>query len=138
MENQSPARAQHGPPARALGIIRLAIVSGVALFAAVTVFLLNAGRIDPDPELRGPLNLAVLGVCVACALTINLLRSRRDAAATRAQRTTLSITGWAVGEAAAMVSIVSTFLSGALTTLLAGAAILALALAFFPVPPDEG
>jgi hypothetical protein len=127
----------YGIPARIINVIRLAITAGVVIFAAVTVFLLGTGSVEPTPQLRGSMNLAVLGVCLACATAIQLLRSRRDASPTRARRVTLSIVGWGAGEAAALFSTAATLLTGTLPSLLAGATVMAFALASFPVPPDE-
>lgn len=94
-------------PYRNLFIIRVALMTGVFLFAAIAYFGPRAG-ITPAlniPESAGTLRYLLWGFVAVAAAGALLLRTRLEGAAP-AQRPTLLIIGWALGEAAALCGVV--------------------------------
>ena len=128
----------HGTPARVLFIIRAAIVSGVLLFAVVAWVIRSSTPAEVSQDYRRLLGMVALVVAIAMAGALYVVRGARDRAATRAQKVTQSIVAWALGEAAAMLGVVYFFVTGALDRAWPGLVVLLLAVALFPVPPDEG
>ncbi|HEX8453734.1 MAG TPA: hypothetical protein VF647_16650 [Longimicrobium sp.] len=122
----------HGPPAMVMQIIRAAMAMGVAMFAVVTT-LVREPR--PDPPLQIGYIAAVFAV--AMLVPIFFFRSRMETLSTRAKRCTFSIIGWALGESAGMLAVVSYFLGNALVWSLPGLLVLAVAFIAFPPPENE-
>jgi ABC-type xylose transport system permease subunit len=94
-------------------LIRFAMLFGVLLFGGVTWYLRRDGSVSPfDPS--GAKTLlwvarAVWGLSMAaCVILFIVIRNARS----RAQAQTLSLVGWASGEAVALMGGVVWFLTG--------------------------
>jgi hypothetical protein len=122
----------HGPPAIVMQIIRAAMAMGVATFAVVSTMVRGP---RPDPPLEIGYVAAVFAV--AMLVPIFIFRSRMETLSTRSKRCTFSIIGWALGESAGMLAVVSYFLGNALVWSLPGLLVLAVALIAFPAPENE-
>lgn len=127
------------PPANAatLFIIRLAFVSTVVLFGAVTWFV-HSQQARPFTAPNQTLDWLVIGVWAAAAVGLMLLSRRYRAAPRRADRVALAIIGWALGEAAAMFGGVHYFMTGDPLRYGYGLLIFCISLMLFPIPRDEG
>lgn len=98
-----------GPESGALSIIYLAMGGGVALFAAVLVFL----RLPPSVGSATPFRVAWLVVALGVALASGALRTRAVASgADREQRNTMAIFVWALGEGQAFLGLIGYMLTG--------------------------
>ena len=122
----------HGPPAVTMQIIRASMAMGVAMFAVVTT---QVRQPQPEPPVQIGYIAAVFAV--AMLVPIFFFRSRMETLSTRSQRCTFSIIGWALGEAAGMLAVISYFIGNSLVWSLPGLLVLAVALIAFPVPENE-
>lgn len=133
-----PASDQRRPTtAVVLFIIRLALVTTVVMFGAVTWYV-HSQQDQPFTAPNETLDWVVIGVWAAVAVGLMLLSRRYRAVPRRADRISLAIVGWALGEAAAMLGGVHYFLTGDALRYGYGLLIFAISLMLFPIPRDEG
>ena len=127
------------PPANAatLFIIRLAFVSAVVMFGAATWFV-QSQQTQEFTRPNETLDWLVIGVWAVAAVGLMLLSRRYRAAPRGAERRTLAIIGWALGEAAALIGGVHYFLTGNPLRYGYGLLIFCISLMLFPIARDEG
>ncbi|HYW09669.1 MAG TPA: hypothetical protein VE913_22085 [Longimicrobium sp.] len=128
-----PDPSPHGTQALVLRMIRASLVASVLVFLAVTSQLRH-------PESEGTLSVgyAATGAGFLSLAAIALVRARSRVAATRADRATLCIVGWAIGEGVALFGAVSYFLGNEPVWSAAGMVAFAVALVALPIPEDAG
>jgi uncharacterized membrane protein len=132
-----PTPYPDGPPALVMRIIRIAIAFPVLAFAAISWYLWRSGSRMPPLEPNNPAyGYVAYAVAVLIVMAMFFLRGRCAGAPARAQRATLTIAGWALGEGAAMMGVVIYFITGEPMRMLPGLAVLVMSLLLFPVPED--
>ncbi|MEW5918853.1 MAG: hypothetical protein AB1762_20795 [Gemmatimonadota bacterium] len=118
--------------ARAVPLIRLAMLGGAGLFGGVVGFLHSQGDVTATPALAQPLTLAgrgVWGVAIAgCVFLWGRIRAERDPEKILAQ----SIIGWALAESTAIFGAAYWYLVGSSNWYFPGLGFLALALLALP------
>lgn len=129
--------------AKQLFIIRVALVTGVAAFAALAAYQrarMGANlSLDAAPGGRLPLDVlryalwALAGVAVAIAL---LLRSRIESAPP-ARRVAMLVVGWAFGEGVALFGTVQHLVGAPLSTMALGLLTFVTVLMLLPIPPER-
>ena len=121
----------NGPPARVLQIIRFAMAAGVLAFAAVST---QVRKLPPEPPLE--IGYVAAGFALFILLPLFFFQARARTLPSRGDRATCCLIGWALGEGAAMLGVVSYFIGNPPVWTLPGLAVLALALITFPIPED--
>lgn len=122
--------------AAALFIIRIALVFPVLVFGAITYFRFSQGA-APATGPDETLTWIVLGAWVAITAGILVLSRRSRDTASRDQRVTFAVFGWALGEAAAFLGATHYFLTGDPRRYGIGLLIFVIALVMFPIPRDQ-
>lgn len=116
---------------RQVFIIRLALIAGVLMFAALTTFLRMQGRLpEPSEALRANLayfRYATWGAAAFALLWALFWKARAESAMTEGGVNRALIVGWAPGEATALLGIVTFFQGGPMASMVFGL------LAFFVV-----
>lgn len=118
-----------------LFIIRIGLMAGVFLFAAITVYRRSTGD-DSMPVDAGNLEVLryLLWAAVAVtAVTMLILKPRVEAAEPK-KKGQLIIIGWAVGEGAALLGTVIHFAGGPFASLAIGLLAFVYALILLPIP----
>lgn len=128
-----PPAADPRATIRALLMIRISFVLGVALFGGVTWWMVATGRRHPSPAPRG-IEYATLGVWAVATIAVMLLRRRYAAAADAQARARMAVLGWAAGEMAGLAGAVHYFVSGNPQRFAFGMLVFVIALLMFPVP----
>ncbi len=131
-----PHHPQSGPTSTSLFVIRASFLTGVLIFGGITYYIhsQSAPAFATDHETLTWIVLGAWGVITA-ALVVLSRQVRRPAA--YAQRATLSIVGWALGEMAALLGGVHYFLTGNPDRYGLGLLIFVIALVMFPIPREE-
>jgi hypothetical protein len=125
-------------PSRQLFIIRVALVVGVAVFAALAMYQRMRGTMTAAPlamESLGALRYALWGLSAAAVLAAIFLRSRMESA-TPALRRAMTIIGWAFGEGVALLGTVQYYLGADVARMQTGLVIFATTLILLPVPRE--
>lgn len=126
-------------PSRALYIIRLAIIVGVAAFAAGIAYQRSRAPVGADQLAALPLEtmrLVLWGLAAACVLAALFLRSRMEASAP-ARRRMMTIIGWSFGEGVALFGIVLHYIGAAASTMALGVLAFVVTLLLLPVPRES-
>lgn len=126
-------------PSRHLFIIRIALLSGVAVFAGLVVYQRSAGMATlgaGDGSVLGTLRYALWALAGTAAAAALFLRSRIESA-TPAQRGMMTVVGWALAEGVALFGIMHHYLGGPISTLALGILTFVLVLVLLPVPRDR-
>ena len=132
-----PHNHRSGATPTNLFIIRASFLMAVLVFGGITYYLHSQGPPSRDVDLD-KLRWVVLGIWGAITLTLVVLSTRYRRPAQYAQRASLAICGWALGEAAALVGGVHYFLTGSPGRYGVGVIIFVIALLMFPIPRDDG
>ena len=129
--------------AKQLFLIRIALVTGVAAFAALAAYqrsrMVNLGIALPPGGGAVPLDAlryvlwALAGAAVSGAL---FLRTRLETARPE-QRGAFLVVGWALGEGVALFGIVQHFIGAPLSTMAVGLLAFVVALMVLPIPPGR-
>ena len=125
-------------PAKRLFIIRIALMTGVFMFAGFAMY--QRGQAAP-PTFGEELPLAMLqyllwilaGLSTLAAL---YLRPRVDAAPPQ-RRAMMTLVGWSFGEGVALFGIVLHFIGASIVALSLGLLAFIIALMLLPVPPES-
>ncbi|MBK7905546.1 MAG: hypothetical protein IPJ78_03190 [Gemmatimonadetes bacterium] len=123
-----------------LFIIRIALIFGVAMFAALTVFLRQSGNLpEPDAaalERIGYMRYGVWGLSALAVAWAFLWKARAESAMSEQGAASSMILAWAPGEGAAILGVVTHFLGGPIATMAFGilAFIVVLLIARIPTP----
>jgi len=123
-----------------LFIIRIALIFGVAMFAALTVFLRQSGNLpEPDAAALERIRYMRYGVWGLSALAVAwafLWKARAESAMSEQGAASSMILAWAPGEGAAILGVVTHFLGGPIATMAFGilAFIVVLLIARIPTP----
>jgi hypothetical protein len=121
-------------PEKTFFMIRLAMSLGVLLFAAVSFYTRSQGSGEGMvPEVLERLRWATYGFSVAAIGVALVIKSALVGKSVEQQRT-LTIAGWAAGEAAALIAIVQHFQGGIVPTMVIGMLAFASVLVILPVP----
>ncbi len=124
-------------PSKQLLIIRVALITGVFLFAGVSVYLRAVGGSEATQAVAnlpvGTLRYVLWGLVVACGAAVFVLRPRAEVAPP-ALRGTLTIVGWTLGEGVALFGIILHFAGADISTLALGLLSFIFALVLLPVP----
>jgi len=132
----APAAGSTPPPASlaALAIIRVALLLGVLLFGAGTLFIQRRGGWSPAPaESLETLGLVGTGLWVVAIIGVIVLRVRGLGGRARAGAGDASIIGWAVGEGVALFGGVYYLLSGRPAWYINGLLFLVATFVIFPI-----
>lgn len=125
-------------PNKQLFLIRIGLLTGVLLFAGIAVSQ-RAGSGPPQGLAALPLEAMryVLWVGVGATALVALFLRARVEAASPPQKATLTLVGWSVGEAVALLGIIVHFAGGEVTTLALGILAFVVALMLLPVPREQ-
>lgn len=129
--------------AKQLFLIRIALVTGVAAFAALSAFQrarLERAAFDIGAAGQAfPLDLmryVLWGLAAAAIAATLLLRSRMESAPP-AHRGAFLVVGWALGEGVALFGTVQYFIGAAVTTMAVGLLTFVVALMLLPIPTER-
>lgn len=107
-----------------LFIIRIALLFGVAMFAALTIFLRRSGNLPPADaetlERIGYMRYAVWALAAFSLAWALLWKARAESAMTESGAARAMILGWAPAEGTAILGTVTHFLGGPVATLAFG------------------
>jgi FtsH-binding integral membrane protein len=120
-------------------LIRIALVTGVSLFAAFAVFQRSRGGLDAvalDSGLLANLRY-VLWALAAGAVAAALFLKPKLEAAKPAQVGTYLIVGWSFGEGVALFGTVQYYAGGTMSTMAIGLLTFVVALLLLPIPRDR-
>ena len=124
------------PPAsraRALRIIRIALLAGVLMLGAFVAA--SAGQREPaPPQVAQGMRTANIALLLVAGVALLYLQRRQGAEPDPAKRGTLCIIAWAVAEAAAMFGAVHYLLVGNPIPYLVGVALMLASFVVVPVP----
>ena len=123
-------------PRRQLLVIRIALITGVGLFAVLTAWLRSSGQI-PAASAEVLARLAVMrsvvwGLAVAAVGIALIVRGELDALAEAAASSRLII-GWSIGEGVALFGVVQFYQGGRLATMAVGVLAFAVVLLLLPI-----
>lgn len=126
-------------PLKQLFLIRIALVTGVALFAALAAYQRSQGTLVAEALTSGPLaNLRyVLWALAAGAVAAALFIKPKLEAARPAQRGSYLVIGWAFGEGVALFGTVQHFIGGPVSTMAIGLLTFVVVLLLLPIPRDR-
>lgn len=127
-------------PVKQLFLIRIALVVGVAAFAALTAWQRTRNPAAAD-AMSGALPLETLrlvlwGLAGAALAAAFFLRTRMESAAPRLRGTYL-VVGWAFGEGVALFGTVQHFVGAPVTTMAIGLLTFVVTLLLLPIPPER-
>ena len=123
-------------PSKQLFIIRIALMTGVLMFAALTLYQRSAGAaMDPNPAV--PTMRYLLWVLIGVSALVTLFLRPRVEGGELAKRGSWALIGWSVGEAAALLGIVIHFVGGPVSSLALGVLAFVFALMLLPVPRER-
>ena len=130
-------------PVRQILLIRIALILGVAVFAALTVFQRTQGMIPDatDPESLRTLQLlryASWGYSAIAVAWAFFCRARVESAMSEQQLHASLIIGWAPAEGAALLGVVQYFLGAPLAAMAVGVLAFAVVLLLLPIPVTRG
>jgi hypothetical protein len=122
----------------ALRVIRLALLAGVVMFGSVVYYLTREGPVSDVPnEATRSLSFALMGLAAASLAALFVVRSIRDRAASYDRRSALTVVGWAVGEAPALLGGVVYLLTASPLPYLTGLSVLIASFLMIPVPEES-
>lgn len=120
--------------ANRLFILRLAFVAGVIIATAVVVFQRQRlGQTAGDENLLNTIRYGVWGYSLFALMVALMIRGKRESLSIERQNS-LTVVGWAPGEGAALLGIVSHFLGGTVATMTVGILAFAVVLVILPIP----
>ena len=128
---------------RRIFLIRIALILGVAVFAALTVFQRTQGMIPDasDPDALRTLQMiryAGWGYSAFAVAWAFFFRARVEAAMSEQQIHAALIVGWAPAEGAALLGVVQCFLGAPLAAMAIGVLTFAVVLLLLPIPDPRG
>ena len=92
----------------ALRVIRVALLAGVVIFGTVVFYLTREGPVSDVPaETARYLSFVLTGLTAASLAALLVVRSVRENTADREKKSSLTVVGWALGEAPALLGAVS-------------------------------
>lgn len=118
-----------------LFIIRVGLMAGVFLFAAITLYQRSSGdaSMPVDSGNLEVLRYALWAAVAVTAVTILIIKPRVESAEPR-KKGQLIIIGWAIGESAALLGTVVHFVGGPVASLAIGVLAFVYALVLLPIP----
>jgi FtsH-binding integral membrane protein len=127
-------------PSKSLFIIRVALITGVFLFAGVAAMQRSGGAVPtlafPEALPLSTMRYLLWALIAASAAGVLLLRTRIETAPPQ-QRKTLTLVGWMFGEGVALFGIIIYFAGGPVTTVALGLLAFVFALLILPVPRER-
>ncbi|HVH12906.1 MAG TPA: hypothetical protein VM759_07640 [Longimicrobium sp.] len=127
------ASSRQLPRSATLRIIRIALLSGVLMFGGVSYVLTEQRGGGLDPSHADVLQLANIVLLVGAAVALMIVQRRHAAERDAAKRSTLNITGWAMGEATALFGGVHYLLVGNPIPYLVGLVMMVAAFVVVPI-----
>ena len=118
---------------QSLPIIRLALLSGVVVFAIVAFTMSPDLGVEGSEDLAGVLRLAFAVLAIFSLLAMRFIRAKVPTASAN-QAVSFTIAGWALGEATALFGAIILLLTGLMWPVLLGVGIMLLAFLMFPIP----
>lgn len=115
-----------------LPIIRLALSSGVFLFAVIAFFMSPNMVTEDSADLYPTLRIAFAGMAILSLLAMNILK-RAVNSSSGSRRAGLTLAGWALGEGSALFGIVILLITGVSWPTLLGVGIMLVAFMMFPI-----
>ena len=136
MTRTSNGQTQPGDGTAHLAVVRLAMLTGILLFGAVSWWTRRSGapRRPVDAQMAEILAVAPLVGGIVALIAAVLLRRALSGERDPRKQGTLRVIGWATGEMAAMVGAVGYFLTGNVTSYLIGLAVLVFTFIALPLP----
>jgi hypothetical protein len=135
MPRNSPF-APPAPSAQVLKIIRAALTAGPVLLAVIAYLKQHQGTGEPlNSESLGTIRIVAYVFCAGALAAVMAIRGLR-AAKEPAARASLSITGWAVSESAALLGGVFMMIGGEPWPFAAGMLVMAFSWMQIPADPD--
>lgn len=125
-------------PASGLSIIRVALIAGVVATGGVFWYISDhlEGPIL-EAGMRSTVRLGILGFWAVMLLIISVIRRRRTRAPSAHRQRMLTVVGWALAEAIALVGVVYYFLTGAALLFFVGLLIqLGVSFIMLPIPSE--
>jgi len=125
-------------PSKQLFVMRIALVSGVAMFAALATYQRTQGM---RPDLSGSAMLDTMryvlwGLALAAVFAAIFLKGRIEGAAAPGAHRTMTFIGWSFGEGVALFGTVQYFIGAPIATMALGLLTFAVVLILLPVPRD--
>lgn len=121
-----------------LRLIRLALFAGVAIFGSVVFYLTREGSFGDMPaETTRFLSFALIGLSAASLGTLLIIRALRERATDWERTASLTVVGWALGEAPALFGGVIYLLTASAVPYLTGVGILIVAFLLIPIPEES-
>lgn len=122
----------------ALRVIRLALFAGVMMFGAVAWYVTRQGPVSELPEQTTRyLSFVLMGLAVASLAALTVVRGVTANSKDYARRSTLTVVGWALGEAPALLGGVLYLLTGSPVPFITGLFVLLVGFLMIPVPEAE-
>jgi hypothetical protein len=119
----------------ALRVIRLALFAGVVTFGAVAWYVTREGPVSDVPEQTARyLSFVLIGLAVASLGALTVVRGVRANASEYARQGTLTVVGWSLGEAPALLGGVLYLLTGSPVPFVTGILVLLVGFVMLPVP----
>jgi hypothetical protein len=119
----------------ALRVIRVALLAGVVIFGTVVFYLTREGPVSDVPaETARYLSFVLVGLAAASLAALLVVRSVRDNTPDREKKSSLTVVGWALGEAPALLGGVIYMLTASPVPYLTGLAVLIVAFLMIPIP----
>jgi len=119
-------------------VIRAALFAGVALFGVAAWYITRNRPLPGLPEqMARYLAFAFMGLAAASLAALSVVRSLRERSDDVGRRSTLTVVGWALGEAPALFGGVLYLLTANAVPYLTGLAVLLVAFLMISVP-EEG
>ena len=127
-------------PSKNLFIIRVALITGVFLFAGVAAMQRANGNVPavmlPESMPLSSLRYVLWALVAAAAAGALFLRTRTETARPP-QRQTLTLIGWMLGEGVALFGIVIYYAGGPVTSVALGLLAFVFTLMILPVPRER-
>ena len=121
-----------------LRVIRLAMLAGVVVFGSVVYYMTREGPMSDVPnEAARALSFALMGLSAASLAALFVVRSIRERAVSYDRRSALTIVGWSVGEAPALLGGVIYLLTASPLPYLTGLSVLIASFLMIPVPEES-
>lgn len=119
----------------ALRVIRVALLAGVVIFGTVVFYVTREGPVSDVPTQAGRyLSFVLLGLAGASLAALVVVRSVRENANDWVRKSSLTVIGWALGEAPALLGGVIWMLTGSPVPYMIGFAVLLVSFLMVPIP----
>lgn len=127
-----------GPAPAALRVIRGALLAGIVIFGSVAWYVTQEGPVaSVTADATRYLSMVLIGLSAASIGVVLVVRSLRERAEGIERRSTLTVVGWAMGEAPALLGGVIYLMTASAFPYLTGLCVFLLAVFLIPVPEEN-